>query len=159
MLAGLAVIIVGFAAVGTGPLRSLPPELSRYRTWQAGEVHAVSTPLAILCQAPPEKELARRRSELQRAHGPHAERYLRVFHNPTASLAGGNSESTYPIGSIIAKEKLVDPYARRAEAVAFMIKRAPGYSANSGDWEFRYFPEPRGADLCVMRRMSPHGGV
>jgi hypothetical protein len=151
MLAGVAITIGGFAALGAGPLRSVPPELSRYRTWRAGDVHAVSTPLAILCQALPEKELARRRAQVQREQGPHAERYLRVFHNPTASLVGGDSDAKYPVGSIIAKEKLADPYARRAEAVAFMIKHAPGYSAESGDWEFRYYPEPRGADYasCV----------
>jgi hypothetical protein len=131
----------------------LPAHLTGYRAWRAGDVHAVSIPLSILCVALPEKELARRREEALRAHGPHAERYLRVFANPVAAKAARETIATreFPQGSILAKEKLLDPYATKAEGVAFMIKRAPGTFPKSNDWEFRYYPEPRGASYsgCI----------
>jgi Cytochrome P460 len=143
---------VGIAASGRSSIGSLPAHLSGYRNWQAGDVHAVSTPLDGLCIPLPEKELAQRREELRRAHGPHAERFLRVYANPIASKAAPDGErAAFPEGSIIAKEKLADPNSSSAEAVAFMIKRAPGTFPQSSDWEFRYYPESRGADFsgCI----------
>ena len=155
MARGIVVLLgaLSLAAAGTSLPRGLPASLTGYRAWQAGDIHAVSTPLSILCAALPEKELARRREEARRAHGPHAERYLRVFANPTAARAarGNGTAGSFPQGSILAKEKLLDPYAKRAEGVAFMIKRAPGTLPESGDWEFRYYPQPREASYsgCV----------
>ena len=148
----LVLSCLGLSAASRSVPSGLPPQLAGYRAWQAGDVHAVSTPLSILCAALPPKELARRREELQRAHGPHAERYLRVFANATASAAAREAMAkTFPPGSVVAKEKLADPYAAHPEAVAFMIKHAPGTYPGSGDWEFRYYPEARGAEYsgCI----------
>ena len=143
---------LGLAGDERRPALDLPPPLAGYRAWPAGAIHAVSAQLSLLCVALPEKELERRREEARRAHGPHAERHVRVFANPTAFAAARDSGAqAFPAGSIIAKEKLGDPQATKAEAVAFMIKHASGTFPESGDWEFRYFPETRGASTtgCV----------
>lgn len=153
MKSALAVLAISGAVIATampGPT-GLPVRLAGYRSWQAGSVHAVSLPLSILCVALPEEELARRRREAAQAHGPHAERYLRVYANARAAAAAHESgEQPFPAGSIIAKEKLAGP-AAKPEAVAFMIKEPPGTSPESGDWTFRFYPEPAKASYsgCV----------
>jgi hypothetical protein len=59
------------------------------------------------------------------------------------------------VGTILAKEKLL---ARGGipQAVAFMIKRPPGTLPDSGDWEFRYYPQVRDANYssCVACHKS-----
>ena len=153
MKSALAILSLGGAllAMATPAPGRLPAPLAAYRSWQAGRVHAVSPPLSILCVALPEEELVRRRAEAARAHGPHAERYLRVYANPRAAAAAREpGDQPFPAGSIIAKEKLAGP-AATPEAVAFMIKEPPGTSPESGDWTFRFFPEPASASYtgCV----------
>ncbi len=134
-------------AHGQSPVSKLPALLEAYRGWWSGEVHAVSIPLSMLCAALPEKELARRRAEAQRAHGPHAEHYLRVYANPAARSTDRDAKA-FAVGSIIAKEKLSSSQAPKADGVAFMIKHPAGTFPSSGDWEFRYYPESQGSSYA-----------
>src|SRR5262245_48877879 len=141
-------LVLALSALAMGasssPPASLPTQLARYRAWHASDVHAVSIPLEMLCVSMTDEELARRRAEGQRTQGPHAERYLRVYANP-AAISVVEAAKGFPVGSIVAKEKLLDPYANRVEGVAFMIKHPEGTFSDSGGWEFRYFPERPGA--------------
>jgi hypothetical protein len=41
----------------------------------------------------------------------------------------------FPLGSTIVREKLAEPNAS-PELLAVMIKRAPGFNTEGGDWEF-----------------------
>jgi hypothetical protein len=149
----LTSLCIAVTAHGQSTILNLPTSLAGYRAWWSSEVHAVSIPLSMLCAALPEQEFRRRRAEALRAHGPHAERYLRVYANPTArSTDQTPTAKAFPVGSIIAKEKLADPQAAKADGVAFMIKHPPGTFPSSGDWEFRYYPETRGASYtgCIQ---------
>jgi hypothetical protein len=102
----------------------LPSELSRYRDWQADDVHAVSVYVSSLCApslgvASHESDLVRPGLEGHRLNGPHAQRYVRVFANPAAVAAARDPAATsFPVGSILAKEKLL-ARGGMPQAVAF----------------------------------------
>lgn len=84
--------------------------------------------------------------QVMKETGPHAMHYLHYYlndaaqHHRDAPIGGA-----YPPGSVIVKEKLFAGSAARSadftqvDAVAGMIKREPGSSPKTGDWEFFYF--------------------
>lgn len=43
---------------------------------------------------------------------------------------------TFPAGSVIVREKLLNPNDLTPQLLAVMIKRAPGFNPQGGDWEF-----------------------
>jgi len=73
---------------------------------------------------------------------------------PAATHAGGNSygivyaneraraafdtlePTTFPVGSVIVREKLTFPSDERPQMLVVMVKRAPGFNRAGGDWEF-----------------------
>jgi hypothetical protein len=64
---------------------------------------------------------------------------IRVYANPQAyPLLRGPRGPQFPVGSIIAKAKLVEGSSNPV-AVAFMVKREAGYDPEALDWEFLYF--------------------
>ena len=75
-----------------------------------------------------------------------------VYANPPAvSALRDDRVRTFPVGSIIAKEKRDSPQAR-ADGVAFMIKRPDGQFVESGGWEFVYRAKATGTgsyDGCI----------
>ena len=60
-----------------------------------------------------------------------------VYVNELAAqvIAAGKS-GTFPLGSIIVREKLTKPNDKEPELVAVMIKREPGFNPAGGDWLF-----------------------
>ena len=60
-----------------------------------------------------------------------------VYVNELAAqvIAAGKS-GTFPLGSIIVREKLAKPNDKEPELVAVMIKREPGFNPEGGDWLF-----------------------
>lgn len=44
--------------------------------------------------------------------------------------------TTFPVGSVIVREKLNSPSDGRPDLLAVMVKRAPGFNPKAGDWEF-----------------------
>jgi hypothetical protein len=56
---------------------------------------------------------------------------------------------SYPVGSVIVKEKLMSSYydsstkitTKESGGVGGMIKRYPGFNTLSGDWEYFYFED------------------
>jgi hypothetical protein len=48
-------------------------------------------------------------------------------------------DRTFPIGSIIVKEKLRNANDTEPTALGMMIKRSPGFDPNTNDWEFAYW--------------------
>lgn len=160
MKAGL---ILAFVTVAAGvhdpaPLE-LPPDLASYRSWLAGEVHAMSTAADALCRALSPLEQAQRRRELERNQGPHAERYLRVYGNAKASSVTPEA-TTFPVGSVIVKEKLrsaegaAPPYG-----IAVMIKHAESERPLSAGWEFRFYPAQPAASLQGCLDCHRQGGT
>jgi hypothetical protein len=138
-------LVIGIAILGMGlappaaPL-VLPPDLAGYRQWTAllKQPLGVSERLWAQCMAPTPAQWASQTAK----HGPHTQHYIRVYANPPAAarLASGE-RGALPVGAIVAKEKLgLSPDGAPA-GVAFMIKRAGRAFAESGGWEFAYFPD------------------
>jgi hypothetical protein len=104
------------------------------------ELLTLCTPLAIEDAS----DRARERS------GPHASTAIRIFMNDLAAEAFCDSGATYPVGAVIVKEKqgsfdgpgnLPHEPVETPLGVAGMIKRAAGYDAQHGDWEYFYFED------------------
>ena len=66
-------------------------------------------------------------------HDPHRNGFVSVFMNALAASAYRDS-TAYPAGSIIVKRK--EPMGGQGLAFGGMIKRAAGYDAANGDWEY-----------------------
>ncbi len=47
-----------------------------------------------------------------------------------------DGRAKFPAGSIIVREKLLQPGDATPQLVAVMLKRAPGFNPKGGDWEF-----------------------
>jgi hypothetical protein len=113
--------------------------VANYRSWQtlAAEPEQVPYYLSLLCS-----RVTPERIELERkSYGPHTDRWVKVYANPAAlRVLRDKTASTFPPGSIIAKEKLLRPTDSHAEGVGFMIKHPQGEFAGSGGWEFLYQP-------------------
>ena len=57
--------------------------------------------------------------------------------NDIAGKAMASSNPTkFPTGSIIVREKLAKRDDVKPQLVALMVKRGPGFSPKSGDWEY-----------------------
>ena len=90
------------------------------------------------CWVPPE-EVARRQAERKR-NGPHASTFIRVFVNRAGESAFlPNFRGSFPVGTIILKEKLASASADPPGfAVGAMIKHAEATFPGTGGWQFLY---------------------
>jgi len=106
----------------------------------------VDPDLAALCRGATQREVeaARIRS------GPHAHTAISIYMNDLAANAFVLLPATYPVGSIILKEKKALGYqsdgqqhtmTKTHDGVGGMIKRQPGYDPEHGDWEYFYFED------------------
>ena len=60
-----------------------------------------------------------------------------VYANGRARAAFDTLEpTTFPVGSVIVREKLYNLTDERPDLLAVMVKRAPGFNPAGGDWEF-----------------------
>lgn len=72
-------------------------------------------------------------------HGPHLKPAIVVRTNPEAFDAFCAKQSPMPVGTVVLKEKHENENASdRANEFGAMIKRAPGYDPEHGDWEYVY---------------------
>ncbi len=72
-------------------------------------------------------------------HGPHLKPAIVVRTNPEAFAAFCAKQSPMPVGTVVLKEKHENEDASdRANEFGAMIKRAPGYDPEHGDWEYVY---------------------
>ena len=68
---------------------------------------------------------------------PHLRKYVSVFVNPVGREQMMTKQSPkFPVGTMIVKEKLGSPDSKEPELLTAMIKRAPGYNPENGDWEY-----------------------
>jgi len=117
----------------------LPAGLAEYRTWAPLTKEPQAVPLALWLQCA--AVTSDQRAAAYKAHGPHAERYIRVYANPSAlQPLRSTLARTFPTGAVIAKEKLVQAADTAARGIAFMVKREGKAFSDTGGWEFRYFP-------------------
>lgn len=142
--------LLGFVAIGvalwSSPISGEPrddlqltAEFAGYRKWAQilKSPYAVPMELWISGVAPTPDDWAAARKK----YGPHTERYIRVYANPTVVAAlSEKKRRPFPVGAVIAKEKLSESPHAAPEGVAFMVKRkAPQFPETAG-WEFLYFP-------------------
>jgi hypothetical protein len=117
----------------------LPAGFADYRTWAplTKEPQAVPLALWLQCAAATRDQ----RAAAYKEHGPHAERYIRVYANPSAlQPLRSTLARTFPTGAVIAKEKIAQAGDADASGVAFMVKRDGRAFSETGGWEFSYYP-------------------
>lgn len=138
-------IVVTIALGADAPVKITPEkvrESCKTFTRVTKEPKSIGAEFAVLCWEPPGVE------QMRKETGPHAMHYLHYYLNEVAqrhreSRVGG----AYPPGSVIVKEKLFEGTGKLAaepivSAVAGMIKREPGSSPQTRDWEFFYLNPP-----------------
>jgi hypothetical protein len=138
-------------AVRVSPRKCMVEEIARGYTsldLMTNEPVLVDPELAMLCVGVSQQHV----DDPRERSGPHAHTSIRIYMNDIASAAFRRSVKTYPIGSVIVKEKQGLAYNTRAvsgqhdsrttDGVGGMIKRAPGYDPDHGDWEYFYFEAP-----------------
>lgn len=116
--------------------------------------YQVDAGLLMLCRGADLEDVKRAEADT----GPHAYSEVRVLVDFKAALALKADMGAFPIGAVVVKEKVAhqahqysyqNPYLkdapRRPNSVTGMIKRAPGYDPQNGDWE--YFIQEAGAPL------------
>jgi hypothetical protein len=118
----------------------LPADLTGYQDWKqlltSPIPYRVPIELWIRCVAPTPADWA----EAREKNGPHNERYIRVYGNPSATRSLANYEKRFPVGSVIAKEKFTTAPDGPAVGLAFMIKREVARFPETDGWEFVYYP-------------------
>jgi hypothetical protein len=100
--------------------------------------HRVAPVTAMLCTLNPSPEAV----ELEkRKTGPHFRALVHLYANPAAIPTFSNSGAAFAVGSVIVKEKLGGK-GSQVTGIGGMIKRAPGYDPENGDWEYFYYGKP-----------------
>lgn len=104
----------------------------------------VDMALAMRCRGVSEADVKRSKQE----SGPHAWASVKIYMNAAARDAF-EAGTSYPVGAVVVKEKGTHPYqlddgsnANPPDGVGGMIKRAAGYDAEHGDWDYFYFDTP-----------------
>lgn len=98
----------------------------------------ISPEVWLSCMAPNPLEEALLQSE-------HAGVAVRLYASEEAFTILQEGEGrNFPTGSIIVKEKLLNPDDTEPTALGMMIKREAGFDPNAGDWEFAYWIQDGG---------------
>lgn len=79
----------------------------------------------------------------------HAFTFGVVYANDLAKLEIEKEKPSFPVGSIIVREKNATATSELPQTVIAMVKREKGFSTETGDWEFFTFD---GADLKMQKR-------
>lgn len=119
---------------------SHPSEFKDYTRWhlvtpQPVDMHPT---IALSCIGPMKED---------QPPNPHVPRVFRVFVNDKGKAASEGKKTTYPVGSILLKEKFVRPETElgspaklpkdaKPELLTAMVKRKKGFAPEVGDWEF-----------------------
>ena len=108
-------------------------DIRDYKTWT--RVHAtpllLPAPLDALCRMPTPKD------SVETSVNPHRKKYFTVYVNELGRQAMMSElKPTFPIGSIIVKEKLLAIDSASPEMLTVMVKREKGFNRESGDWEY-----------------------
>src|SRR5215217_4210495 len=98
--------------------------------------YRISSEVDALCRLPTRDDYA-----YAQRQNPHAAAYVNVYVNKIGARVMSSQEQSFPIGTIIVKEKF---YSDRIELkekskptlFTVMIKRESGYNPESGDWEY-----------------------
>lgn len=79
----------------------------------------------------------------------HSFSFGEVYANDLAKAEIEKDQPTFPVGSIIVREKNPTATSTTPETVIAMVKREKGFSMETGDWEFLVF---NGKNLQMQKR-------
>ena len=94
---------------------------------------------ATLCRAAPTRR------------PPHAGYHCHVFANEAALEPIRSGEGTYPVGSVIVKQKYYTRFAKQTVLFTIMRKMDGGYDDENGDWEYSVV-NSAGTDVLLAGR-------
>jgi hypothetical protein len=129
-------------AVAQSPPKGQAEMLQNYRKWHLVTPKPVdmSPAIALSCAGP---------AAWNAVPNPHASRVFKVFVNSVGKDAMlSNGKESFPVGSIIIKEKFARPSGIKAweshnlpanakpELLTAMVKHAKGFDPANGDWEY-----------------------
>jgi len=117
----------------------LPADLAKYKDWPRLLEAPVKVPIEFwfMCMSPSEAA----RAAARQTYGPHSERLIMVYGNALAyGAVSATAKRVFPPGAVVVKEKLTKFEGGTADGLGFMIKHQSPAFAESGGWEFRYFP-------------------
>jgi hypothetical protein len=134
------------------PEQATPPQIAdiardykRFKQMTPDAVF-VNPELAMLCRGASLADV----EEARKKFGPHAHTAVRIYMNDVAEKSFRDSSTPYPVGSIVVKEKTGQAYRGQgtdrtmkmtSNGIGGMVKRATGFDAEHGDWEYFYFED------------------
>ena len=123
----------------------------------------VNPELAMLCRGANQQDIDKARIK----NGPHAYAAILVYMNNLATVAFDSNSASYPVGSVIIKQKKFHPYwmdngklgVEVVSGVCGMVKRPVGYDPEHGDWEYFYFNDSQNVESgkissCILCHAS-----
>jgi hypothetical protein len=128
-------ILLPLLALAQAPVSPTNPT-TNYRAWGARlqTPMSMSYQLAQLCRLPSPTEKA------MMAQSPHAKYFTQVYVNPVGKgvweKIAKSPKLSFPVGTVIVKEKLPDPKSKSPVLLTAMRKREKGYNPACFDWEF-----------------------
>ena len=150
----VAAISAALAATAGVRDKDIPASLAGYGSWTELTPGPVLMPRALAVQCMP--VTADQLDHAEKSYGPHNQVWSSVYANPAAlETLKAQDARVFPAGAVIAKAKLRKQTDRTPAAVAFMIKHGKGELAESGGWEFAYYPAP-GSRATYERCVSCH---
>ncbi len=110
----------------------------------------VNPDLAALCRGVSKEEIEAAKMRF----GLHAGTAIHIYMDDLAATSFRTNDAKFPVGAVVVKQKLFysfpDPSEEDmhggANGVGGMVKRAPGYDPEHGDWEYFYFETPAKID-------------
>ena len=110
--------------------------------------HYVAPLTATLCMAPGPELVEREK----RMTGLHHRTSVHIYANPPAEDVIKVNTGVFPAGAVIVKEKLAADGS--VTGVGGMIKRAPGFDAKNGDWEYFYSDSAAGFSIGKLQNCA-----
>jgi hypothetical protein len=128
---GSRLLAGSFSTAAVGRAEELK-EIAGYRSWTMvnTEPQLMDAQTAQDCALSP---------RIGNANGlnPHQNKYILVYVNATGREAMMETRNpSFPVGSVIVKEKLPDKSSQTPELLTVMIKHEKGFNPATGDWEF-----------------------
>ncbi|HLK58453.1 MAG TPA: cytochrome P460 family protein [Chthonomonadaceae bacterium] len=106
--------------------------ISGYKNWTK------VNPKPVLMQPAPATQC--RNATPDQLPSPHLQKYIYVYVNKVGKEAMMHQKTpSFPVGTIIVKEKLSNPDSKSPELMTVMVKRDKAYNPESGDWEYMVF--------------------
>lgn len=86
-------------------------------------------------------------------HSPHGEHWIHVRISAEAAPILKTGKGTYPVGTLILKEKFKDAAGKVTDFFTGMRKRETGYNPDAGDWEY-FLLEGQGDQVIARGKIA-----